>query len=100
MDAVRRVMVVVVAFTATLTACSSGSSPSAVTSSPSATPSPAERTVWLCRPGMPDNPCEGNLQTTVVSPDGRRTTQPFKPAVDPKIDCFYAYPTVSSATSV
>jgi hypothetical protein len=97
MDVMRRVMVVVVALTASLAACSSGSSPSA---SPTVKPSPAEPAVWLCRPGMPANPCEGNLQTTVVAPDGKRSTQPFRPAADPKIDCFYAYPTVSRATTV
>ncbi len=53
-------------------------------------------TVWLCRPGLPANPCAGKLDATVVSA-GHRTVEPFQPAADPPIDCFYVYPTVSRA---
>ena len=52
---------------------------------------------WLCRPGLEDSPCEGNLATTVVATDGTRTREPFRPAADPAFDCFYVYPTVSTA---
>jgi Protein of unknown function (DUF3089) len=55
-------------------------------------------TVWICRPGMPDNPCEGNLDTTVVAPDGTSSVRPFVPPADPRFDCFYVYPTVSMAS--
>ena len=55
--------------------------------------------MWLCRPGMPDNPCLGHLTTTVVAPDGTRTREPFRAASDPGFDCFYVYPTVSTATT-
>jgi len=51
--------------------------------------------VWLCRPGLPDNPCESSEATTVVSATGRTSLVSAAPAVDPKIDCFYVYPTVS-----
>lgn len=53
-------------------------------------------TVWLCRPGMPANPCEGDLDATVVRPGGT-ATEAFRPAADPPVDCFYVYPTVSPA---
>ena len=32
-------------------------------------------TVWLCRPGLADNPCESDLTTTVVSADGTSTSR-------------------------
>jgi hypothetical protein len=53
----------------------------------------------LCRPGLPDNPCESSLETTVVSADGTSTTESAVPAQNPPIDCFYVYPTVSSQTT-
>jgi len=67
------------------------------TEGPSATASPTapSNTVWLCRPGLADNPCESDLTTTVVSADGSTTTEAAAPAEDPPIDCFYVYPTVS-----
>lgn len=60
-------------------------------------PAPTQPTHWLCRPGMSANPCEGNLDTTVIAADGSRTDQRFTPAAHPSVDCFYVYPTVSSA---
>jgi len=65
----------------------------ATTAAPSAAPS---NTVWLCRPGLADNPCESDLTTTVISADGSTSTEAAAPAEDPPIDCFYVYPTVSS----
>lgn len=59
----------------------------------------AHPTVWLCRPGMAANPCEGNLDATVVTGSGR-TVEAFRPAADPPVDCFYVYPTVSRARGV
>ena len=51
--------------------------------------------VWLCQPGMAENPCRDSLESTIYSPDGSsRTENPPLPA-DPKVDCFYVYPTVS-----
>jgi len=52
--------------------------------------------VWLCRPGIRNNPCESSLTTTVVHPNGRKTTQRASGAKDPPVDCFYIYPTVSA----
>ncbi len=54
-----------------------------------------EPTTWLCLPGQEPNPCAGDQTTTVYSPDGTsKTTTPTVPQ-DPKVDCFYVYPTVS-----
>ena len=71
------------------------------TAGPSATASPAapSNTVWLCRPGLADNPCESDLTTTVMSADGSSTVEAAAPAEDPPIDCFYVYPTVSGQTT-
>ncbi len=66
---------------------------------PSATAAPvASDTLWLCRPGLPSNPCEGDLDATVVDGSGR--VEPFVPAEDPELDCFYVYPTVSRVTAL
>jgi hypothetical protein len=71
-------------------------SPPAATVEPTATASPApDDTVWLCKPGLSKNPCEGSLDATVVDATGKSTVQPASSAADPPIDCFYVYPTVS-----
>ncbi len=49
---------------------------------------------WLCRPEAQDV-CEDNLDATVIHADGSIEVEPFLPAEDPSIDCFYVYPTVS-----
>jgi len=49
---------------------------------------------WLCRPDT-DDVCDHDLDATVVRADGSTSVQRFKPARDPKIDCFYVYPTIS-----
>lgn len=53
-------------------------------------------TVWLCKPGIADNPCKPGLSTTQMSPSGAvlGTTSP-KAVKRPRVDCFYVYPTVS-----
>jgi hypothetical protein len=54
-----------------------------------------EPTSWLCEPAQTPNPCHSSLATTFQSPDGSsRTTDPPL-ASEPKVDCFYVYPTVS-----
>jgi hypothetical protein len=50
--------------------------------------------VWLCRPGLPNNPCVRNLATTIVQPNGRRVINPT-PAPSSAFDCFYVYGTAS-----
>jgi hypothetical protein len=57
--------------------------------------------VWLCLPGLPDNPCVTSLQTGIFSPAGtpQSTVTPQANANAP-VDCFYLYPTVSGETSL
>ena len=50
---------------------------------------------WLCRPDAEDV-CDTNLNAEVIEADGTRTSEPFQPADDPPVDCFYVYPTVST----
>jgi hypothetical protein len=61
---------------------------------------PSDTTVWLCKPGIPNNPCEPGFDTTLTSPTGQPigTTSPA-PDRKRKIDCFYVYPTVSDDKS-
>ena len=56
----------------------------------------AAEPVWLCKPGIANNPCDTSLKTTLVSPTGQPLgVRNVQPARHPKIDCFYVYPTVS-----
>jgi hypothetical protein len=55
----------------------------------------ADPKAWLCRPGGKDA-CAVDLTTTVVAADGTTTREGFTPAANPAIDCFYAYPTIST----
>ena len=50
---------------------------------------------WLCLPGRSDL-CSGPLPTTALNPNGYGSVGRSMPAKDPKIDCFYVYPTVSA----
>lgn len=51
--------------------------------------------LWLCRPGLADDKCKVNLDATIIAKDGKTTLEKYQPASDPKIDCFFVYPTVS-----
>lgn len=66
--------------------------------SPSPAPAYTDPAMWLCRPGRKDS-CAQDLGTTVITADGRRTTESFTPATNPGFDCFYVYPTVSNDTT-
>jgi streptogramin lyase len=57
-------------------------------------------TVWLCKPGLANNPCESDLTTTVQLPNGSSFVKHSKPASNPPIDCFYLYPQVSSQNTL
>ena len=55
---------------------------------------------WLCRPGLPGDPCTANLTTTVIPVSGPTTVEHATPAKNPPVDCFYVYPTVSGQSGV
>jgi hypothetical protein len=50
---------------------------------------------WLCRPGRADA-CAADQSTTMIEANGARRVEAFAPAANPKVDCFYVYPTVSN----
>jgi hypothetical protein len=56
-------------------------------------------TVWLCQPGLVNDPCLSSEEATVELGNGSSFVQPGRPASDPPIDCFYVYPTVSSQST-
>ncbi len=62
---------------------------------------PARATVWLCKPGMKNDPCTPGLSTTVYNAPLTAATgvQHPKAQRNPPIDCFYVYPTVSDETT-
>lgn len=62
---------------------------------PSPSPPAAGGTVWLCRPGLSDDPCAASLDVTVVTASGATAIR--HDVADPAsaFDCFYVYPTVS-----
>ena len=91
-----------------LAACSSSSShatstqPAATTTTSAAPATPTDTAaatpdtqVWLCKPDKRNDPCLGSLDSTAIGPDGTKTVAKISAATDPKIDCFYVYPTVS-----
>lgn len=50
---------------------------------------------WLCRPDVEGDFCDTDLSATVIEADGTTRFEPFEPAADPPVDCFYVYPTIS-----
>jgi len=88
-------------------ACSAATSagpgaPAATGAPPGSTPpaavsrTDAAGTVWLCRPGLADDPCAGNLAATAVGADGSTVLRPSETGSTSGFDCFYVYPTVST----
>ncbi len=84
-------------------ACGDGEEDSAVPETPMSEDAPyagyvsqtyADTANWLCHPDA-DDFCDEDLDATVVNADGTVEVEPFQPAEDPPIDCFYVYPTVS-----
>lgn len=49
---------------------------------------------WLCLPGKSGDVCQTDLSATEIRADGSEIAAPHVAATDPKIDCFYVYPTV------
>jgi hypothetical protein len=59
-----------------------------------ATPDYRSEANWLCLPGRRDV-CSTPLPTTALTPRGYGTRSMSPVAANPKVDCFYVYPTVS-----
>jgi hypothetical protein len=51
---------------------------------------------WVCHPGRDTDVCRSDHALVEVAADGTQTTVPHEIAVDPGVDCFYVYPTVSN----
>lgn len=66
---------------------------------PPTNPDPAGN-VWLCRPGLANNPCDGNMITTVVTANGVRSVHADTVPAKRRYDCFYLYPTNSIESTV
>jgi Protein of unknown function (DUF3089) len=49
---------------------------------------------WVCRADVADT-CDNAAPLTEVAADGTLTVEPYEIAVDPPLDCFYVYPTIS-----
>ena len=50
---------------------------------------------WLCRPGLPNNPCLDTIQITDVHADGGTSLSELpKTPTDVQADCLYLYPTI------
>jgi CDGSH-type Zn-finger protein len=79
-----------------LPAAAWASSASATTTVPQTDPA---RTVWLCRPGLADNPCDGSMATTTVTANGQRSVQADTVNNKHRDECFYLYPTASNETT-
>jgi hypothetical protein len=64
--------------------------------------SPRDRwgTVWLCRPGVADNPCSAPLTATVVPVHGATHVERARASSKPEVDCFYVYPTISGEPTI
>jgi hypothetical protein len=57
---------------------------------------------WLCHPALTEEPtadenvCDRDLTATIVRPDLTTEVEPHEQAVEPAVDCFYVYPTISN----
>jgi hypothetical protein len=71
--------------------------PATATGTPGAA-TPKARVLWLCHPGLANNPCEIPLDTSFLrTGKGPRVTTPHRaPSRERPVDCFYVYPTASN----
>ena len=85
-------------------AASGSAAPGSAASASTASTAPGtlvpDDTVWLCKPGLANNPCEGNLDATPFDSAGKAGYEKASPAANPPIDCFYVYPTVSRQKTI
>lgn len=70
--------------------------PSTVVRATSSTKLEKSKAVWLCRPGMANDPCGANGSATSVGPNGVGSNLVAASVRHSAFDCFYVYPTVSS----
>lgn len=54
----------------------------------------ADGAYWHCRPDLQGDLCDGDMTATRLEADGSLVIEPYEPADDPPVDCFYVYPTV------
>ena len=71
----------------------------AVAESAGAKSASAPKTTWLCKPGQSPDPCTQNISSAVVPAVGAPTVVHVAQPSSPPVDCFYAYPTVSSQST-
>ncbi|WP_395623931.1 DUF3089 domain-containing protein [Sphingomonas daechungensis] len=82
--------------TALLTAAAFvATAPASAQTAPSATVDYSSGTNWLCLPGRADT-CSTPLPTTALNANGYGSVGQSEVAKDPRLDCFYVYPTVSN----
>ncbi|HTU71071.1 MAG TPA: DUF3089 domain-containing protein [Candidatus Baltobacteraceae bacterium] len=51
-------------------------------------------TIWLCRPGIVNDPCTQNIDATIVGAHGPLSIHRARAAEASPFDCFYVYPTL------
>ena len=98
---VRPVLALLLITSLLLGACSDGDSPQESTAVPFAGYTSdlySGTRHWLCHPalGAAENICAANLDSTRVYADGTTEIEPFTAAAEPRVDCFYVYPTYST----
>ena len=85
---------------AVLSGCGGAKRTTTTNAKPSGLPLDRYGTTWLCRPGMVDDPCTAGLASTAIARNGSTHSEPAAAARDPKVDCFYVYPTVSDESAI
>jgi hypothetical protein len=68
----------------------------ALGSAPSGAATTGAQTVWLCRPGTANDPCDTSLASTAVTGTGATAVSTAATPPAQSVDCFYVYPTVST----
>lgn len=85
---------------AVLGGCGGAKHSTTTSAKPSGLPLDRYGTTWLCRPGMADDPCTAGLASTAIARNGSTQAEPAVVTRDPKVDCFYVYPTVSDESTI
>jgi Protein of unknown function (DUF3089) len=88
------------ACTSTPTTMTTATKTATQTQTATATSSGSTPTVWLCEPGLPDDPCTQSQAVTAVTATGARSVSSPKPTTSTSFACFYVYGTASQEPSV